>query len=168
MRNSIIARTSKANLTPHPTRPSAPPRHATCGLLTVVALLLPLAAGAAAGDLDPLDAAIVGGDVRATALQPDGKLIIAGSFTSVLGVARTNIGRLNADGTLDPVFNPNATGPTLGGAVNCVAVQADGKVLVGGYFTRLQPNGAPSPAPRACARPATTRSAPRSPRTTPA
>jgi uncharacterized delta-60 repeat protein len=89
------------------------------------------------GDLDPLNANLVGTFVRATALQPDGKTIIAGTFVSVLGVARSNIARLNADGTLDTGFNPKANLE-----VDCVAVQADGKVLLGGAFTTLQPNGA--------------------------
>ena len=44
----------------------------------------------------------------ATAVQPDGKILIGGSFSSVLGVPRNNIARLNTDGTLDIAFNPNA------------------------------------------------------------
>ncbi|MEQ1751801.1 MAG: choice-of-anchor D domain-containing protein, partial [Prosthecobacter sp.] len=82
-----------------------------------------------------------------TTVQPDGKTIIAGSFTSVLGQTRNNIARLNADGTLDTGFNPNANA-----TVSCVAVQNDGKILIGGdfstvggtghrYFARLAVNG---------------------------
>ena len=67
--------------------------------------------------------------VYATAVQPDGKILIGGSFSSVLGVARNNIARLNTDGTLDTAFNPNANGD-----VYSIAVQADGKILVGGAF----------------------------------
>ncbi|MEN9677144.1 MAG: hypothetical protein RIS76_3040 [Verrucomicrobiota bacterium] len=74
----------------------------------------------------------------ATAVQPDGKTILAGaSFSSILGVARTNIARLHADGTLDLTFDPNANSQ-----VNSVVVQADGKILLGGNFNSLQPNGA--------------------------
>jgi uncharacterized delta-60 repeat protein len=93
-------------------------------------------AAATPGDLDSLDIWI-NGQIYATALQPDGKTILAGRFTSVLGVRRNNIARLNADGTLDIGFDPNANY-----AVNSVAVQTDGKVLLGGDFTTLQPNGA--------------------------
>jgi uncharacterized delta-60 repeat protein len=89
------------------------------------------------GDLAPLEADIVGGGVLATAVQPNGKTILAGSFSSVLGVPRYNIARLNADGTLDLAFNPNPND-----FVSSVAVQADGKVLIAGDFTALQPNGA--------------------------
>jgi uncharacterized delta-60 repeat protein len=68
--------------------------------------------------------------VTATAVQPDGKVLIGGIFTSVLGVTRHNIARLNTDGTLDTAFDPNAIG-----IVESIAVQADGKILAGGQFS---------------------------------
>ncbi|NJM36590.1 MAG: hypothetical protein HC845_01240 [Akkermansiaceae bacterium] len=40
--------------------------------------------------------------VHDVARQPDGKFVIGGKFSSVNGVARANIARLNADGSLDP------------------------------------------------------------------
>src|SRR5438034_752008 len=46
------------------------------------------------------------------------------------------LGRLNADGTLDPAFNPSPMGG-LGPPVSCLALQADGEILVGGAFTFL-------------------------------
>jgi uncharacterized delta-60 repeat protein len=70
------------------------------------------------------------GTVRATVVQPDGKILIGGFFDHVLDIARTNIARLNTDGTLDIGFNPNANDE-----VYSVAVQADGKILVCGDFT---------------------------------
>ena len=82
------------------------------------------------GRLDQtLDLSTVGSYVDATAVQPDGKILIGGDFTTVLGVPRNNIARLNTDGTLDTAFNPNANGD-----VYSIAVQADGKILVGGAF----------------------------------
>ena len=42
---------------------------------------------------------------------------------------RNNIARLNTDGTVDLAFNPNANSTILS-----IAVQADGKILVGGTF----------------------------------
>jgi uncharacterized delta-60 repeat protein len=68
--------------------------------------------------------------VNATAVQPDGKILIGGVFFSVLGVPRDGIARLNTDGTLDTAFNPGADDQ-----VASIAVQADGKILAGGYFT---------------------------------
>lgn len=96
------------------------------------------------GSVDPLDAAVSGLHVLAAVTQPDGKIILAGNFTSVLGVPRGNIARLNANGTLDQNFDPRADG-----SVYAVAVQADGKILLGGSFTTLQPNGAGSATARA-------------------
>src|SRR4030095_10943085 len=42
----------------------------------------------------------IDGFLEAIALQPDGKVLIAGDFTSVNGIARGGIARLNANGTL--------------------------------------------------------------------
>jgi hypothetical protein len=61
--------------------------------------------------------------VDAGILQPDGELLISGTFVSVNGVARPSLARLNADGTLDTTFVP-----ALGG--NEIALQPDGKILV--------------------------------------
>ena len=71
-----------------------------------------------------------GESVYATAVQPDGKILIGGNFTSVLGVPRNNIARLNSDGTLDMEFDPNANS-----SVWSIAIQPDGKIVVGGVFT---------------------------------
>ena len=46
------------------------------------------------------------GTVQALALQPDGKILVGGSFASINGVARNRIARLNADGSLDLTFVP--------------------------------------------------------------
>ena len=59
------------------------------------------------GRLDQtLDLSIVGSQVNAIAVQPDGKILIGGIFSTVLGVTRNNIARLNTDGTLDIGFQP--------------------------------------------------------------
>jgi uncharacterized delta-60 repeat protein len=85
------------------------------------------------GRLDrTLDLSLGGIYVTSTAVQPDGKILIGGSFSSVLGVTRNNMARLNPDGTLDTAFNPNANGQ-----VDSIATQADGKILAGGPFTTI-------------------------------
>ena len=71
--------------------------------------------------------------VWSTAVQPDGKILLGGNFGVVAGVARYAVARLNADGTLDAGFNPNVG--TVNNGVYSVAVQADGKILIGGDFT---------------------------------
>jgi uncharacterized delta-60 repeat protein len=80
-----------------------------------------------------------GASVAAIAVQPDGKLLIGGTFTSVLGVVRNRIARLNTDGTLDTAFDPNASGNffPFAPSIATIAVQADGKILVGGKFSNI-------------------------------
>jgi uncharacterized delta-60 repeat protein len=70
--------------------------------------------------------------VLTLALQPDGKVLIGGAFTSFNGTSRNRIARLNADGTLDNTFNP---GTGANSTVRTIALQPDGKVLIGGNFT---------------------------------
>ena len=85
------------------------------------------------GRLDrTLDLAAVGNDVRAIAVQPDGKILIGGRFNTVLGVPRNKLARLNSDGTLDMAFNPSVVTGSFG--VFAMALQADGKIIVGGDF----------------------------------
>jgi uncharacterized delta-60 repeat protein len=90
----------------------------------------------AAGDLDPTFSAgsILFGVPYAIAIQSDGKIIIGGEFATVPGLARNNIARLNADGTGDPSFNP---GSGADGLVRSIALQPDGKIVVGGWFTNF-------------------------------
>jgi uncharacterized delta-60 repeat protein len=76
------------------------------------------------------------GTVQVVVVQPDGKILIGGDFTTLspnggAAVTRNRIARLNPDGTLD-AFNPNANN-----TVYSIAVQADGKILVGGMFTNI-------------------------------
>lgn len=71
--------------------------------------------------------------VAAIELQSDGKILVAGTFRSLGGATRNSIGRLNGDGSLDFEFRPNADGAN--GSVRSVALQSDGKILIGGEFT---------------------------------
>ena len=73
-------------------------------------------------------------DVWATEVQPDGKAVIGGEFTSYNGVSRNRIARLNQDGSLDTSFNPG-TG-VLGYYVNMLAIQPDGKIVIVGDFSK--------------------------------
>src|SRR5437867_3759416 len=74
------------------------------------------------------------GTIWVVVVQPDGKILIGGGFTTLSPnggppVTRNHIARLNPDGTLDNAFDPNANN-----FVNAIAVQADGKILAGGSF----------------------------------
>ena len=57
---------------------------------------------------------------------------LPGLFTTMGGTARNYIARVNADGTLDTGFNPNASSNVYG-----VMLQADGMVLLGGAFATV-------------------------------
>lgn len=72
------------------------------------------------------------GVVSAVLIQPDGKVLIGGSFASVNTLARSGVARLLTNGVVDSAF---ATGTGANGAVSAVALQSDGKVVIGGSFT---------------------------------
>ena len=76
--------------------------------------------------------------VRSVAVQSDGKILVAGEFDGWNGTTVGYIVRLNSDGTRDTSFSTNiGTGATLSFTspiVYSIAVQSDGKILVGGYF----------------------------------
>ena len=82
------------------------------------------------------------GYIAATALQPDGKVLVGGQFIAA-GVGRNNIARFNTAATPDTGFDPSANND-----VRSITVQADGRILLGGSFTTLQPNSAPNSTPR--------------------
>jgi uncharacterized delta-60 repeat protein len=90
------------------------------------------------------------------AVQTDGKIVLGGDFTTLNGEPHNHIARLNPDGALDTSFKPEADGVVgvlkvkyqsgplsvyvsigMEGGVWALAVQPDGKVMVGGSFTSL-------------------------------
>ena len=90
------------------------------------------------------------GEVLAIARQPNGQILIGGYFSTLKPngagstTTRNSVARLNADGSLDATFDPNAHGPFTS-QVNAIALQPNGQILIGGSFSTLQPNGASSP-----------------------
>lgn len=73
--------------------------------------------------------------VNAVAVQADGKLVVGGKFTTIAGQPRLLLARLYSDGSIDPTFNPGASGGFT--TISALAVQTDGKIIVGGDFTTL-------------------------------
>jgi uncharacterized delta-60 repeat protein len=73
-------------------------------------------------------------------IQPDGKILVGGGFTSYNGTPANKIIRLNSDGTVDGTFNIG-TGFDL--TVWAINLQSDGKILVGGDFTQYNGNSHP-------------------------
>lgn len=78
--------------------------------------------------------------VQLLAVQPDGKVLMAGGFDFANGTLVSKIMRLTADGALDPTFNPNGIGAN--GFIGAIALQPDGKIIIVGGFTTY--NGAPA------------------------
>jgi uncharacterized delta-60 repeat protein len=90
-----------------------------------------------------------GGNCRKVAVQPDGKYIFGGNFTSIQGQTVNRIVRLDTTGAIDPSF---VIGTGFDGGVLDMYLQADGKLIVVGSFglynsvgrsrmARLHPNG---------------------------
>lgn len=69
----------------------------------------------------------------------DGKVLVAGVFTTWNSNSRTALVRLNADGTEDSAFYTNL-GTSFNFSPYSVAVQSDGKILCGGPFISLNGN----------------------------
>jgi uncharacterized delta-60 repeat protein len=75
--------------------------------------------------------------IRSVVIQPDDKIIVVGQFTGYNGSNFKYIVRMNADGSLDNSF---AVGTGFNDYTQSLALQPDGRVLVGGVFTAF--NGA--------------------------
>ena len=84
------------------------------------------------------------GIIHAVVIQSDGLIVVGGGFTSftpnatTTAVTRNYLARINVDGNIDANYNPT---PNL--TVNALAIQSnDGKVIAGGAFSNVTPNGA--------------------------
>jgi uncharacterized delta-60 repeat protein len=93
------------------------------------------------GSVDTTYTAVVNGRISTLAYQSaDDKVIIGGAFTTVTDASgtttRNHIARLDGAGKLDTSFDPN-----LDNEVGAIALQSDGKIIVGGLFGQAQPNG---------------------------
>ena len=77
-------------------------------------------------------------DVATLALQPDGKVLAGGDFTKSFGAPADYIVRLTPNGTLEPfIIGASFSGDNYAD-VRTLAVQKDGKILVGGNFTNFK------------------------------
>jgi len=86
-----------------------------------------------------------GESVRVIEVLEEGRVLIAGRFTHVDGLARGGIARLNADGTVDSSFDTGSglrieteDGASQPATVFCVLPLPGGRVLVAGDFTRVR------------------------------
>ncbi len=88
-------------------------------------------------DLSFQNALADGARILQIEVQPDGKVLIGGDFTTRGSIVRDDLARLNADGSVDATFNAGVI------SVNAIKLQNDGKILVGGYdsLKRLNADG---------------------------
>jgi len=73
------------------------------------------------------------GPVRDILILSTGKILVGGGFTYAHGGTYNRIARLEADGVIDPSFNPNCNDVVLS-----LAEKDDGKLLIGGGFTTVK------------------------------
>jgi hypothetical protein len=71
-----------------------------------------------------------------TLMHTDGKILVFGTFTKFDDQPFGNIVRLNADGTIDPSFNPGGAGTDLG-IINATYSEVTKKYLVSGIFKKF-------------------------------
>ncbi|MGB0134514.1 delta-60 repeat domain-containing protein, partial [Dokdonella sp.] len=71
------------------------------------------------------------------AIQADGRIVIAGKFSQVGVATRKGIARLNPDGSFDASFNANIGDDDSLSWAYSLALQPDGKIFVGGGFSRV-------------------------------
>lgn len=85
------------------------------------------------------------GRVDSLLVAPNGEVYVGGAFTSIGGQARSRVARLNADGSLAS-FAPTVNAGTT--RVSAIALQADGRVVLGGnggLLKRVEASGANDP-----------------------
>ena len=84
----------------------------------------------------------------AVVVQPDAKILIGGMFTTAGGQSRNFIARLDPVTGIADSFNANIG---TGGSrhVDAIALQPDGKVLIGGFFARWR-TATQRPGPAKC------------------
>lgn len=90
------------------------------------------------GSIDPSFFAGDGpnGTVRAMAVQEDGRILIAGTFTAVGATNRNYVARLVHDGGMDQTFDPGAG---ANNPIYALLIQSDGKIVIGGDFSAYGP-----------------------------
>jgi uncharacterized delta-60 repeat protein len=96
---------------------------------------LELADGARDATFDGTGAGVSATGIYSVLVRPsDDKIFLGGYFSTYGGATRNNFALANADGTVDPSFeDPDAA--DYAPEVYALAVQADGKILVGGFYT---------------------------------
>lgn len=77
----------------------------------------------------------IDGSINTVKCLPDGKMFIGGIFSTYSGVGRTNLARLNIDGTLDTGFNSGSQ--HTDSSIDLLEMAGDGKLYIAGFFTKV-------------------------------
>src|SRR5438132_1227890 len=72
-------------------------------------------------------------DVNAIVIQPDGAILIGGTFNNYNGFVRGGVARVLGNGALDSTFD---SGVGTGGNVFALALQHNGQIILGGRFVQ--------------------------------
>jgi len=108
----------------------------TCYILFCVLLFAGIQVDAQIdGSLDPAFDPGVGPNaaVGNMVTLPDGKVLICLGFNKYNNVSRSEIARINTDGSLDNSFDPG-TGAAFGN-IRSMVIQPDGRIIIGGTYT---------------------------------
>lgn len=88
--------------------------------------------GKALVDIDKIDSG------NAVAVQPDGKIVVAGTLTDSFGSQEIGMARLLSNGSIDTGFGNNGkiklSRPPDQIAIRALIIQPDGKIVIAGYY----------------------------------
>ena len=74
------------------------------------------------------------GKVYKIILQPDGKILVGGKFSTYQNIPSRSLIRLNSNGSIDTSFFIGDSTVTFNDEIQDIAIQSDGKILCGGLF----------------------------------
>ena len=71
--------------------------------------------------------------ISSISIQSNGKLFVCGAFTTFNNIPTNYLVKLNSDGSIDSSFDSTNSGADA--TINDLAIQTDGKVIIGGSFS---------------------------------
>lgn len=79
---------------------------------------------------------VFGGEwaVQQSLILPNGKILVGGFYGLMHNKTNQGVSLLNADGSIDPSFNAPGINDDLSDGVTSMALQTDGKIIIGGYM----------------------------------
>jgi uncharacterized delta-60 repeat protein len=89
------------------------------------------------GSIDPTFHKVTSadGDIGSMALQPDGKILVGGTFRTLDGIFRRSVARLHPDGTIDLTFDPGEWGDWRLMEAYQLNLRPDGRYVVASWVS---------------------------------